>query len=77
VARIFLSHARPDRPAALRLATALRTAGHDTWLGGLTFDVGPETNQLGSGCAEVCRYQRYFNKSRPHQASSNAYQRGP
>jgi serine/threonine-protein kinase len=32
VARVFLSHAGPDKPAVRRIATALRAAGHDTWL---------------------------------------------
>jgi hypothetical protein len=32
VARIFLSHAGPDKPAVRRIATALRAAGHYTWL---------------------------------------------
>ena len=32
VARIFLSHAGPDKPAVRRIATALRAAGHHTWL---------------------------------------------
>jgi formylglycine-generating enzyme required for sulfatase activity len=32
VARIFLSHAGPDKPVVRRIAAALRAAGHDTWL---------------------------------------------
>jgi serine/threonine protein kinase len=32
VARVFLSHAGPDKSAVRRIATALRAAGHDPWL---------------------------------------------
>jgi hypothetical protein len=32
VARVFLSHASDDKPVVRRIATALRTAGHDPWL---------------------------------------------
>ena len=32
MARVFLSHASPDRPVVRRIATALRAAGHETWL---------------------------------------------
>src|SRR5262249_37733043 len=32
VAGIFLSYASPDKPAVLRIAAALRAAGHDPWL---------------------------------------------
>jgi hypothetical protein len=32
MARVLLSHASPDKPAVRRIATALRSAGHDIWL---------------------------------------------
>jgi formylglycine-generating enzyme required for sulfatase activity len=32
VARVFLSHAGPDKPVVRRIATELRAAGHETWL---------------------------------------------
>lgn len=32
MARIFLSHAGPDKPTVRRIAEALRAAGHDPWL---------------------------------------------
>ncbi|HEY0990305.1 MAG TPA: toll/interleukin-1 receptor domain-containing protein [Kofleriaceae bacterium] len=32
MARVFLSHASPDKPAVRRIADALRAAGHDPWL---------------------------------------------
>ena len=32
MARVFLSHAGPDKPVVRRIAAALRAAGHDPWL---------------------------------------------
>lgn len=32
MARVFLSHAGPDKPAVRRIADALRAAGHEPWL---------------------------------------------
>lgn len=32
MARVFLSHASPDKPAVRRIADALRAAGHEPWL---------------------------------------------
>ncbi len=32
MARVFLSHASPDKPAARRIGEALRLAGHQPWL---------------------------------------------
>jgi formylglycine-generating enzyme required for sulfatase activity/nucleoside phosphorylase len=32
VARVFLSHASPDKPTVRRIAAALRAAGHEPWL---------------------------------------------
>ncbi|WP_437998575.1 toll/interleukin-1 receptor domain-containing protein [Sorangium sp. So ce185] len=32
MARIFLSHASPDKPTVRRIAEALRVAGHEPWL---------------------------------------------
>lgn len=32
MARVFLSHASPDKPVVRRIAAALRAAGHESWL---------------------------------------------
>lgn len=32
MARVFLSHASPDKPAVRRIADALRVAGHEPWV---------------------------------------------
>lgn len=32
MARVFLSHAGPDKPVVRRIANALRVAGHEPWL---------------------------------------------
>jgi len=32
MARVFLSHASPDKPVVRRIADALRAAGHEPWL---------------------------------------------
>ena len=32
MARVFLSHASPDKPAVYRIAEALRAAGHQPWI---------------------------------------------